>query len=144
MKTVSEVAEKLGKTRATIWLWIKLGKLKAEFQELPTKQKIWLIPESEVERLRGEDEREVLLTKVLVELIRGNYYSFYSLSCIKERLIQQLGENPDWLSNEWIGRTMMKLGFEKKSLGGEPAYRQTHKLTLPTLPTLPSLSNKLE
>ncbi len=54
MKTITEVARMLGKTRMTVWLWVRLGKVKAELQMLPTGQSIWLIPESEIERLKAK------------------------------------------------------------------------------------------
>ena len=50
---ISEVAEKLGLSKLTIWYWIRKGKIKAV-----RPNKVYLIPESELKRVFKIDEFE--------------------------------------------------------------------------------------
>ncbi|MDD5416886.1 MAG: hypothetical protein PHU12_02825 [Candidatus Aenigmarchaeota archaeon] len=82
-------------------LYIKMK----NFAEKKTKEKI---KENTVESM------ESVLLQALADFVKED--DFYSVREIKEKMYEMIDNDPKWLSNEWIGRTLTKLGFKDKKL----------------------------
>jgi hypothetical protein len=80
------------------------------------------------EEIGGGDLRcEALLAAALLKIADRDGY--YYLRDIKKKMAEMLGEEPNWLNEEWIGNALKRLGFlEKRRLSRGRQVRLTPKL----------------
>jgi len=65
---------------------------------------------------------ETLLVQVLVDLVQST--DWYSVKVVKAEMVSRLDEEAKWLTNEWLGRALRRLGFrEKRRLGPGVQYK---------------------
>jgi len=65
---------------------------------------------------------EYLLVEVLCELVKED--NFYRVKEIKEKMESKFDELQVWLTNEWVGRALKRLGFsEKRRVGTGIEYK---------------------
>lgn len=68
------------------------------------------------------ESRDTTLLEVLLEVVKTEDY--YSVKEVKGKLIDKLEENPKWVTAEWLGRAMKRLGFtEKRRMGKGVEYK---------------------
>lgn len=76
--------------------------------------------QSKAEEARTENMTETgdyILAKTLVEMVNADDY--YKVKDIHENMASQFDEQQKWLSTDWIGRAMKRLGFKDKRRVGK-------------------------
>jgi len=69
---------------------------------------------------------EVILAETLLELVVND--DFYAVDTVRQKMAEKYEQEQKWLSNDWVGRALVRLGFsEKRRVGRYRQYKLTKK-----------------
>jgi len=69
---------------------------------------------------------EVILAETLLELVVSD--DFYAVDTVRQKMAEKYEQEQKWLSNDWVGRALVRLGFsEKRRVGRYRQYKLTQK-----------------
>lgn len=74
---------------------------------------------------------EMLLIQALVGLVDQNSDAWWTIAAVKEQLLAKFDEEHSWITNDWVGRALKRLGFsERRRVGPNRQVRLTREAVL--------------
>ena len=101
------------------------------FPNLNIPERIRKLAETKAEEKKTENMTETgeyLLVQTLLNIVKDNEECYYPVRKIKDFMAQAFDEEQKWLSSEWVGRALKRLGFtDKRRVGTGCEYKLSAK-----------------